>query len=156
MLPMHHHLKPEQSERYCLNTIRELFEKEGPSKSFIISELMQQAKWSSGSNFDRHTIIKHVDFLVAIGEVKKEQDHNQIKYRKNGVVLQEFWIDTNSPKSIRISLNELDGRKFVRVQRYETNESNYTQAVSGIELNSSDIENVVANLSKLVSRVLQK
>ena len=113
-----HHLTPDQSEKFCLNTVRDLFERAGPSKSFIISELIELAKWPDGSNFDRHTVTRHVDILVAIGEVKRERDHNQIKFRKNGMVLKQDWVDENSPSTIRITLNELDGGKFVMMDTY--------------------------------------
>jgi hypothetical protein len=141
---------PKQRENYCLNTVRDIFEKSAPEDRFTITDLVNLAHWDhDGPSLDVHTITKHVDFLVSIAEVKKDRDHNLYKYRRNGKVMDERVLATKAPNiSLRMSLVLLEGRRFLRIQQLET-DSLETRIVGGMQLDFEDLASLADHLIQM-------
>ncbi len=142
-LPSKRGWKPQQREAYCRNTIQEIFLKTDPSQRLTISDLKKKAHWiEDETGFNRHTLTRHVDYLLAVAEIVREFDHDRAKYRRVGKVLEERTVEA-SQSLYRIALIELDGQYSLRIQTCDA----LNQITGGIVIPIDDLATLKANAS---------
>ena len=127
-------LSPQEKDFYIKNVILEIL-KLNDRKGITVSQITYATK------FNRMTISKHLDILVAVGEAYKVQRGNLFIYYKNGKIVHETDIESIVFLDKTYTLYKLENNegKFVYIQEKELDELRIPQVKGGVMINMKDI-----------------
>lgn len=136
-------LSPQERDFYIRNVILEML-KLNDRQGITVSQIV------SATNFNRMTISKHLDILVAIGEAYKIQRGNLFIYYKNGKIVHETDVQSvvYSEKNYTFYKLENNEGKFVYIQEKELDEMRVPHVKGGIMINMRDLPNFLAKLGE--------
>lgn len=136
-------LSPQERDFYIRNVILEMLNlnrRQGITVSQIVS----------ATNFNRMTVSKHLDILVAIGEAYKIQRGNLFIYYKNGKIVHEMDVQSVAYSEKNYTFYKLENNegKFVYIQEKEFDEMRVPHVKGGIMINMRDIPNFLTKLTE--------
>jgi len=140
-------LSPQERDFYIRNVILEtlrLNDRQGITVSQVVS----------ATKFNRMTVGKHLDVLVAIGEAYKIQRGNLFIYYKNGKIVHETDLQSivlNDKTYTFYKLENNDG-KFIYIQERELDECRVPQIKGGIMISLKDIPNFLSKLHEFAEK----
>jgi predicted transcriptional regulator len=136
-------LSPQERDFYIRNVILEML-KLNDRQGITVSQIV------SVTNFNRMTVSKHLDILVAIGEAYKIQRGNLFIYYKNGKIVHETDVQSvvYSEKNYTFYKLENNEGKFVYIQEKELDEMRVPIVKGGIMINLRDIPNFLTKLAE--------
>jgi predicted transcriptional regulator len=136
-------LSPQERDFYIRNVILEML-KLNARQGITVSQIV------AATNFNRMTVSKHLDILVAIGEAYKIQRGNLFIYYKNGKISHETDIQSVvfTEKNYTFYKLENNEGKFIYIQEKEFDEMRVPHVKGGIMINMRDIPNFLAKLDE--------
>jgi len=140
-------LSPQERDFYIRNVILEVL-RLNDRQGIIISQVV------SATNFNRMTVGKHLDVLVAIGEAYKVQRGNLFIYYKNGKIVHETDLQSivlNDKIYTLYRLENNDGQ-FIYIQEKELDECRVPQIKGGVMINLKDVPNFLNKLQEFVQK----
>jgi DNA-binding transcriptional ArsR family regulator len=140
-------LSPQEKDFYIRNVILEILrlnERRGITVSQIVSY----------TSFNRMTISKHLDILVATGEAYKIQRGNLFIYYKNGRIVHETDVESVVFLDKTYTLYKLENNegKFIYLQEKELDEFRVPQVKGGVMIDMKDIPNFIKKLREFVEK----
>lgn len=140
-------LSPQERDFYIRNVVLEVL-RLNDRQGITISQVV------SATNFNRMTVGKHLDVLVAIGEAYKVQRGNLFIYYKNGKIVHETDLQSivlNDKIYTFYKLENNDG-KFIYIQEKELDEARVPQIKGGVMINLRDMPNFQNKLQEFVQK----
>lgn len=140
-------LSPQERDFYIRNVILEIL-RLNDRQGITISQVV------SATDFNRMTVGKHLDVLVAIGEAYKVQRGNLFIYYKNGKIVHEtdFQSLALNDKSYTFYKLENNDGKFVYIQERELDECRVPQIKGGIMISVKDMPNFLTKLQEFMEK----
>lgn len=140
-------LSPQERDFYIRNVILEIL-KLNDRRGITVSQV------ASATNFNRMTISKHLDILVAIGEAYKIQRSNLFIYYKNGKIVHETDVQSIafSDKTYTFYKLENNEGKFIYIQEKELDEFRVPHVKGGVMINMKDMSNFLTRLHKFFEK----
>lgn len=140
-------LSPQERDFYIRNVVLEIL-RSNDRQGITVSQVV------SATNFNRMTVGKHLDVLVAIGEAYKVQRGNLFIYYKNGKIVHEtdFQSIALSDKTYTFYRLENNDGNFVYIQEKELDECRVSQIKGGIMINAKDMPNFLVKLQEFMKK----
>jgi predicted transcriptional regulator len=140
-------LSPQERDFYIRNVVLEVL-RLNDRQGITISQVV------SATNFNRMTVGKHLDVLVAIGEAYKVQRGNLFIYYKNGKIVHETDLQSIVLDDKIYTLYKLENNdgKFIYIQEKELDECRVPQIKGGVMINLKDIPNFLSKLQEFVQK----
>lgn len=140
-------LPPQEKDFYIRNMILEIL-KLNDRRGITVSQI------ASATHFNRMTISKHLDVLVATGEAYKIQRGNLFIYYKNGKIVHETNLESVVFLDKTYSLYKLENNegKFIYIQEKELDEFRVPQVKGGVMINMKDIPNFLKKLHEFAEK----
>jgi DNA-binding transcriptional ArsR family regulator len=140
-------LSPQEKDFYIRNVILEIL-RLNERKGITVSQL------SSATGFNRMTISKHLDILVATGEAYKVQQGNVFIFYKNGKLVDEADIGSLvfSDKTYTFYKLENNEGAFMYIQEKELDESRVPQVKGGVMISMKDVPNFLAKMREFAEK----
>lgn len=138
-------LSPQEKDFYIRNVILEIL-RLNDRRGVTVSQI------ASTTKFNRMTISKHLDILVAIGEAYKVQRGNLFIFYKNGKIVHESDIESIVFVDKTYTFYKLENNegKFVYIQEKELDEYRVPQVKGGVMVSMKDIPNFLRKLHEFV------
>ncbi len=142
-----HVLSPQERDFYTRNVILEIL-RLNDKGGITVTQI------ASATNFNRMTISKHLDVLVAIGEAYKIQRGNLFIYYKNGKIVHETDVQSivYTDKTYTFYKLENNEGKFIYLQEKELDECRVPHIKGGVMINMKDLGNFLSALHKFVEK----
>lgn len=140
-------LSPQERDFYIRNVVLEIL-RSNDRQGITVSQVV------SATNFNRMTVGKHLDVLVAIGEAYKVQRGNLFIYYKNGKIVHEtdFQSIALNDKSYTFYKLENNDGKFVYIQERELDECRVSQIKGGIMISVKDVPHFLTKLREFMEK----
>jgi len=140
-------LSPQEKDFYIRNVILEILRLNDRSGITI-------SQFASATKFNRMTISKHLDILVATGEAYKIQRGNLFIYYKNGKIVHETDVESVVFVDKTYTLYKLENNegKFIYIQEKELDEFRVPQVKGGVMISMRDIPNFLTKLREFVEK----
>lgn len=140
-------LSPQEKDFYIRNVILEIL-RLNDRRGISVSQI------ASATKFNRMTISKHLDILVATGEAYKIQRGNLFIYYKNGRIVHETDVKSIVFFDKTYTLYKLENNegKFIYIQEKELDEFRIPQVKGGVMINSKDIPNFLKKLHEFAEK----
>ena len=140
-------LSPQERDFYIRNVILETL-RLNDRRGITVTQV------ASATNFNRMTVSKHLDILVAIGEAYRIQRGNLFIYYKNGKIVHETDLQSIvfSDKTYTFYKLENNEGKFIYIQEKELDEFRVPHVKGGVMINMRDVPNFLARLNKFVEK----
>ena len=140
-------LSPQERDFYIRNVILEIL-KLNEQRGITVSQV------ASVTNFNRMTISKHLDILVALGEAYKIQRSNLFIYYKNGKIVHATDVQSTvfNDKTYTFYKLENNEGKFIYIQERELDEFRVPHVKGGVMINMKDIPNFMTKLHEFVEK----
>lgn len=144
-------LSPQERDFYIRNVVLEIL-KTNDRQGITVTQVV------SATNFNRMTVGKHLDVLVAIGEAYRIQRGNLFIYYKNGKIVHEtdFQSIVLNDKSYAFYKLENNDGKFMYIQEKELDECRVSQIKGGIMINMKDMANFLTKLQDFTNKEVSK
>ena len=140
-------LPPKEKDFYIRNVILEIL-RLNTMKGITVSQLVET------TGFNRMTLSKHLDVLVATGEAYKVQQGNTFIFFKNGKLVDEsdmgsiVFID----KTYTFYKLENNEGTFVYIQEKDLDEFRVPQVKGGVMISMRDVPNFLLKLQEFISK----
>lgn len=140
-------LSPQEKDFYVRNVILDIL-RINDRRGLTISQI------ASATDFNRMTISKHLDILVAQGEAYKVQRGNLFIFYKNGKIVHETDIESiiYSGKTYTFYRLENNEGKFIYIQEKELDEYRVPQVKGGVMINMKDVPNFLKKMHEFVEK----
>lgn len=140
-------LPPKEKDFYIRNVILEIL-RLNTMKGITVSQLAET------TGFNRMTLSKHLDILVATGEAYKVQRGNLFIFYKNGKLVDESDMGSImfSDKTYTFYKLENNEGSFIYIQEKELDEFRVPQVKGGVMVSMKDVPNFLLKLQEFISK----
>lgn len=142
-----HVLSPQEKDFYIRNIVLDIL-RLNDRRGLTVTQI------ATATNFNRMTISKHLDILVAQGEAYKVQRGNLFIFYKNGKIVHETDVESlvYSGKTYTFYRLENNEGKFIYLQERELDEYRVPQVKGGVMISMKDVPNFLRKLQEFVEK----
>ncbi len=140
-------LPPKEKDFYIRNVILEIL-RLNTMKGITVSQLTET------TGFNRMTLSKHLDVLVATGEAYRVQRGNLSIFYKNGKLVDESDMGSIifSDKTYTFYKLENNEGSFIYIQEKELDEFRVPQVKGGVMVSMKDVPNFLLKLQEFIAK----
>ncbi len=140
-------LPPKEKDFYIRNVILEIL-RLNSMKGLTISQLVE------ATGFNRMTLSKHLDILVATGEAYKVQRGNVFIFFKNGKLVDESDMGSIIFVDKIYTFYRLENNEgvFVYIQEKDLDEFRVPQVKGGVMISMRDVPNFILKFQEFISK----